>query len=58
MKRDWWIIPFVVLLTAIFEYWREHHISVPGLIASMFVALTILLLAKAPVELRKLRNKC
>lgn len=57
LKRDGWLFPFVVVLTAIFEYWRERHISIPGLFASLLVAVIVLLLAKTPVELHKLRNR-
>jgi hypothetical protein len=57
LKRDGWLIPFLVVLMAIIDYWRERQISIPGLFAGTFVAITVLLLAKIPVELRKLRNK-
>ena len=54
LKRDGWIVPFVILLTAIFDYWREGQISVGGLLAAALVMAAVLIIAKVPDEIRRL----
>ncbi len=54
LKRDGWIVPFLVLLVAISQYWRDGQITVGRLFALALVAAVILLIGKVPDELRKL----
>ncbi len=54
LKRDGWLVPFVVLLVAISQYWREGQIVVGGLFAAALLAAALLLIGKVPNEIRKL----
>lgn len=53
LKRDGWMVPFIVLLVAVTEYWREGQVTVGGLLVAALVSATPLLF-KLPREVRKL----
>lgn len=54
LKREGWMVPFIVLLVAVLEYWREGQITVGGLFAAALVSALPLLVLKLPREVRKL----
>jgi hypothetical protein len=54
LKRDGWLVLYIILLTAILDYWREGQISVVGLLASGLVSAAVLIAWKVPNEIRRL----
>ena len=56
LKREGWLIPFVVLLAAILDYWREGQISVGSLICAALIGTAVLLIGRVPDEIRKLEG--
>ena len=57
LKREGWIIPFLVLLVAISAYWREGEVTLLGLFASGLMATAVLLMAKLPDEIKRLKGQ-
>ena len=56
-KRDGWLVPFIVLLVGVSEYWREAQITVSGLLLSALIVVAFLLMTKVPDEIRRIEAK-
>jgi hypothetical protein len=56
LKKNWLLVVAILIVSAVFQYWREHSVSPLMLFLVLLSSITAGLLVALPVELHKLRN--
>jgi hypothetical protein len=56
LKKNWLLVVAILIVSAAFQYWREHSVSPLMLFLVLLSSITAGLLVALPVELHKLRN--
>ena len=56
LKKNWLLVVAILIVSAVFQYWREHSVSPLMLFFVLLSSIAAGLLVALPVELHKLRN--
>jgi len=56
LKKNWLLVVAILIVSAVFQYWREHLVSPLMLFLVLLSSIAAGLLVALPVELHKLRN--
>jgi len=56
LKKNWSLVVAILIVSAVFQYWREHSVSPLMLFLVLLSSIAAGLLVALPVELHKLRN--
>lgn len=56
LNKNWLLMVAILIVSAVFQYWREHSVSPLMLFLVLLSSIAAGLLVALPVELHKLRN--
>jgi hypothetical protein len=56
LNKNWLLVVAILIVSAVFQYWREHSVSPLMLFLVLLSSIAAGLLVALPVELHKLRN--
>ena len=56
LKKNWLLVVAILIVSAVFQYWREHSVSPLMLFLVLLSSIAAGLLVALPVELHRLRN--